>query len=250
MQQLGLGLDVGHAPTPITVEIGGDVIRYDWGSPAELGSAAFWTDQARRLQTSTATFRIGQTLAEEVTACLLGGFGVSAAVGLAAFSALRVAVDLEETVGAAAVEQVLREPLAVAGRAQRVRYRFPRQRARRIADALRALEEIEVPTEARELRQVLCGLPGIGPKTASWIVRNHLGSDEVAIIDIHIRRAGLGIGCFLPHWALPRDYGKYEQSFLSLARIGDVRPAILDAFIWFELQRLGPLASVYGIDRC
>lgn len=236
--------------TPITIEVSDDVVRYEWGSPAELGSAAFWTGQARRVQIPATGFRLGQTLAEEVTACLLGGFGVPSAVGLAAYDALRAAIDLEASVDAAAVERVLLQPLDIEGRKRPVRYRFPRQRATRIAGALQALREIEIPAGARELRHVLRGLPGIGPKTASWIVRNYLASDEVAIIDIHIRRAGLGIGCFLPGWTLPKDYDKFEQSFLSLARLGGVRPAILDAFMWYELQRLGPLASLYGIDRC
>jgi endonuclease III len=39
-------------------------------------------------------------------------------------------------------------------------------------------------------------LPGIGPKTASWIARNWLDADDVAILDIHIMRVGQVIGLF------------------------------------------------------
>ena len=44
------------------------------------------------------------------------------------------------------------------------------------------------------LRDWLLAIPGIGPKTASWIVRNRTGSSAVAIIDVHILRAGTSAG--------------------------------------------------------
>ncbi|MDZ3993341.1 hypothetical protein PspTeo4_24872 [Pseudomonas sp. Teo4] len=42
----------------------------------------------------------------------------------------------------------------------------------------------------RALRDWLLELPGIGYKTASWVARNWLDADDVAILDIHILRAG------------------------------------------------------------
>jgi N-glycosylase/DNA lyase len=143
---------------------------------------------------------------------------------------------------------LLQEPLSVAGHSRPLRYRFPRQRAHRIAGALRVLASDEPPNEPRAMREWLRAVPGIGPKTASWIVRNVTASSEVAIIDIHIRRAGVAIGCFLPRWRLPRDYGKFEHAFLLLAAHGDVPAAQLDATIWFELQRLGATARLYGVE--
>lgn len=234
----------------VSFAIGDDRVTFDWGLPHELGTAAFWTDQARRSVDAAKRddFRLGSTLAEEVAACLLGGYGVPAAVGSAALQRLRDGVDLNAPVAVAVVERLLREPLVVAGRARPVRYRFPRQRALRIARALEVLAATEPPEEPRILRDWLRGLPGVGPKTASWIVRNVTGSGEVAIIDIHIRRAGLAIGCFLPQWSLPWDYSKFESAFLLLAARGEVSAAHLDAFMWYELQRLGANARFYGIE--
>ena len=48
-----------------------------------------------------------------------------------------------------------------------------------------------LPQEPLSLREFLLQLHGIGYKTASWIVRNFTGSDDVAIVDIHLRRAGV-----------------------------------------------------------
>jgi endonuclease III len=53
------------------------------------------------------------------------------------------------------------------------------------------------------MRQLLLSIEGIGPKTASWIVRNVMGSDDVAIIDIHILRACTGMGVFLRTFDCP-----------------------------------------------
>jgi N-glycosylase/DNA lyase len=231
----------------VRFDVVGQAIRFDWGLPYELGSAAFWTDQARRARPRD-DFRLGATLAEEVTACLLGGHGVPSAVALAAFERLRTELDLAVCVKREDIERLLREPLVVAHRADPVRYRFPRQRADRIAVALAVLAAESPPSEALALRGWLRAIPGIGPKTASWIVRNLTGSNDIAVIDIHVHRAGLGIGCFLPGWRLPRDYGKFETAFLLLAECGHVPAAQLDATIWFELQRLGRIAGFYGIE--
>ncbi len=246
-----LTLDAGrYVPRLVSFGIDGDRVTFDWGLRHELGTAAFWTDQARRSADAAALrdFELGSTLAEEVAACILGGYGVPAPVGLAAFEKLRREVNLNGPVAACDVEQSLREPLVVPGRPRPIRYRFPRQRALRIASALEMIAATEPPLEARALREWLRRLPGVGPKTASWIVRNVTGSSEITIIDIHIRRAGLAIGCFLPQWMLPRDYSKFESAFLLVAALGDVPAAHLDAFMWYELQRLGAAARFYGVD--
>jgi thermostable 8-oxoguanine DNA glycosylase len=82
-------------------------------------------------------------------------------------------------------------------------------------------------------------LPGVGPKTASWIVRNHLGSDAVAIIDVHLLRAGVIAGVFDPRWSASRDYFLLEDLFLAWADHGGVSAAALDAVVWADMSRLG-----------
>jgi N-glycosylase/DNA lyase len=173
-----------------------------WGHGWQVGTAAYWIAltqtavQDGRLPDSPARHRIGADLTEEVAACLLGGHGLPHQVGRAAFEAVRAAGLLHRPAEPHELERVLRQPLQVGART--VRYRFPRQRAAYLAVALARLQAQPPPPSARALRGWLLELPGIGPKTASWIVRNHLGSNEVAIIDIHVLRAGIAASVFSP----------------------------------------------------
>ncbi|UWZ36408.1 hypothetical protein Drose_36155 [Dactylosporangium roseum] len=176
--------------------------------------------------------RLGRNLAEEVAACLLGGHGMPYETGLAAFHAVRDAGLLTRCADEGELERVLRAPLDVSGRT--VHYRFPAQRARWLAAALRYVSTQRPPTISHELRDWLLPVAGIGPKTAGWIVRNHLGSDEVAIIDVHVLRAGTDAGVFDPAWRPTVDYPRLEAFFLAWAGQGGVRAADLDAVIWSE----------------
>ena len=62
-----------------------------WGSVDAFPTPAYWAYQvvARRLVGKPAGYRLGRTLAEEVAACLLGGHGIPATVGLAAYDRMR-----------------------------------------------------------------------------------------------------------------------------------------------------------------
>jgi N-glycosylase/DNA lyase len=222
----------------IRLRVACSTLLFHWGHPHLLGTPAYWVDQARYERTTT--FKLGNNLLEEVAACLLGGYGMPAAVGLTAFQALRSSelIRIDPPPFAFEIEQVLRTPLALPEN-RVMRYRFPRQRAERLASCLHRLGAGNVPEDPLELRDWLLSLPGIGPKTASWIVRNHCASSEVAIIDVHVRRAGIAAGFFSPEWTLPRNYVQFEQAFLEIARIGQVPAAVLDACIWRQLQSLG-----------
>lgn len=235
-----------HPAPPIALRPAcGTCAETPWGEAWQLGSAAFWAEQAADFSLSEGRHRLGQTLREEVAVCILGGYGVPGQVGNAAFVALRdaglLAMDLDETSAVAAMTELLAQPLDV-GNGRRMRYRFYRQRPRRLVSALTELSTWEHEADAHtdvELRNRLIVLPGIGPKTASWIVRNHRDSDEVAIIDVHIRRAGISAGLFCTDWVLPRHYELFEQAFLSWAAYGAVSAANLDAAIWRMLSSLG-----------
>ena len=95
---------------------------------------------------------------------------------------------------------------------------------------------------AGELRHWLLTLPGVGPKTASWITRNWLNSDEVAIIDIHIHRAGLIAGFFSIDNVVHRDYAVMEVQFLEFSSRLGVRAAVLDALMWKHMRDSNSLA--------
>jgi len=212
-----------------------------WGHCWQVGTPAYWialTQLSRRdgdHRDEVTRHRLGSGLAEEIAACLLGGHGIPHHVGLAAFSAVRSCGVLESAPAAPDIEAVLRQPLRVEGRT--VRYRFAAQRSIYLADALSRLRDSPPPDDALRLRQWLLACHGIGPKTASWIVRNHLGSDEVAVIDIHVLRAGACAGIFAPDETASRHYNLLEALFLEWARHGAVSPADLDAVIWSERAR-------------
>lgn len=218
-----------------------------WGRSWELGSAAFWVEQVAADTVGGECRRkhaLGRSLREEVVACMLGGHGVPGDVGIAAFAVLRDAglLDGARPFDLARSRQLLNEPFTVPGRPRPVRYRYHQQRPARIAAALEAMNawasEVHLLDDVA-LRDRLVQLPGIGLKTASWIVRNHRGSDRVAIIDVHVRRAGVAAGVFCANWQLPRDYALFESAFLSWAAVGRVSAAELDATIWFLCARMG-----------
>ncbi|MGO9791649.1 MAG: hypothetical protein ACLP8S_19745 [Solirubrobacteraceae bacterium] len=223
----------------VKLRVGGQRVEFDWGEHFELGSAAFWIDQTRQHVQPT-DLGLGRTLREEVAACILGGYGLPAQVGLAAFRAVVQSglLDAGRLPTAAELELVLLQPLHI-GRAAAVHYRFPRQRAIRLTAALRYLELQQLPSEPHSIRRWLLECPGIGPKTAAWIIRNRRLGGDVAIVDVHIRRAGLVAGFFLPSWRLPRDYEWFENAFCAVASLGAVEPAALDACIWDICQSLG-----------
>lgn len=218
----------------------------EWGEAWQLGTAAFWVQQAHEFPNGPGRHRLGENLREELAICILGGYGVPGPVGNAAFIALRDAGMLDPALGeeaaATGMTRVLAEPLQVGSR--RMRYRFHQQRPRRLAAALTGLSAWECQVDDlgdSELRDQLTRLPGVGPKTASWVVRNYRDSDNIAIIDIHIHRAGLSAGVFCADWTLPRDYGRFEDAFLAWAAAGRVSAANLDAAIWRLLSTMGRL---------
>jgi N-glycosylase/DNA lyase len=209
-----------------------------WGQPHHIGSCAYWIDQTR-CQNPIRSHALGDTLREEIAACLLGGYGIRAEVATAAYKLIRSSglLTSSSTPSPGEIEAVLRRRLLL-GPGHEVHYRFPAQRARRLAAALAFTLEQEAPARARDLRDWLLTIPGIGPKTASWVVRNNLNSDEVAIIDVHVRRAGVSAGFFDERWRLPRDYLVFEKMFLTVARLGGVPASALDACIWGQSHRL------------
>jgi N-glycosylase/DNA lyase len=175
---------------------------------------------------------------------LLGGHGLPHQVGLAAFEAVRADGLLRRPVDMSDIEQVLRRPLKIGDRT--VRYRFPAQRARYLVGALARLRTQHPPESARALREWLLDLPGIGPKTAGWIIRNHLTSDDVAVIDIHVLEAGIDASVFDASWTPARHYDLLQAMFLAWARQGEVSAADLDAVIWAERARI---PKVYTSSR-
>jgi len=221
---------------PPDVQVLGDI---RWGAFDEVGTPAYWRVQAwhhERLGTYS-DLRLGRGLSEELTACLLGGYGMPADLALAAYRRLRSEGLIRSGVKQEVLEGVLREPFFIRGGSRH--YRFARQKARYLSRCLELLDGFEPDGRSDVgLRDSLAEFPGIGPKTASWIVRNYRDSDSVAILDVHIVRAGRMIGLFNADADPQRHYFRLERQFLALAKALDVRAALLDAMIWDQMRRM------------
>lgn len=214
-----------------------------WGRFEDFFTPAFWVTRSwiDGPGSPMAQYAIGRSLREEVVACLLGGHGMPAEIGVAAFRRLRDRGLLTGVVDHAAIEEALAEPMEIGGR--RVRYRYPRTKAEFVASALRRLEEGTAPmNSAVMLRNWLMTFSGIGYKTASWITRNVTHSDEVAILDIHVVRAGLLMGLFLPGCSVQRDYLEMEKQLVDFAQAAGLRLSTFDSVIWCYMRHFGTMA--------
>jgi thermostable 8-oxoguanine DNA glycosylase len=209
-----------------------------WGRFDELLTPAYWRGQSWQHQElgNYQNLRLGRSLAEEVTACLLGGFGMKAELGLAAFERLRTREMLNADVSSDEFETALAEPFVIADKMRR--YRFPRQKAGYLAGSLAKLAEITEPQDDVEFRDLLADLPGIGPKTASWVVRNYRDSNRVAILDVHIIRAGEHIGLFPANSNPQRNYRGLESDFLEFSLAIAAPASMLDGLMWDYMRRL------------
>ena len=211
-----------------------------WGHTADFFSPAFWKYQshAHRDAGRFQCHALGRTLVEEVSACLLGGYGIPAELGLAAFARLRDEGLLSGLAETDELERALTKPFKVANAPRK--YRFARQKAKYLCGAINAVPALTPTRDGRRLRSQLISITGIGPKTASWIVRNHLGSDDVAILDVHITRASVAAGVFPENADPARNYFELEQRFLEFCAAIDEPVSLLDAIMWDYMRRIFP----------
>lgn len=209
----------------------------EWGRFDAFGTMAYWVNQTVRggYADQVAAIAHGSDLISETVFCLLGGFGITAESARAACSSVRDLLECRTSPTAEDIEEVLRRPLPDG----MGRYRFPRQRAFRVAEAVARIRSATPPGAPLELRDYLLSMNGIGPKTAAWIVRNVTGSTDFAIIDVWLVRALVWAGVFRPDWRVERHYERFEAAFLQLAAHGNVPPGALDLCIWEQARRVG-----------
>jgi thermostable 8-oxoguanine DNA glycosylase len=218
-----------------------------WGHYEHALTPAFWAANVWMDGSSPSRhYRLGDDLQQEVVACLLGGFGIPAEVGLAAFN--RIQLRLRD-VGAtsptrADLETILRQPLRVRGRT--IRYRFPKQRAAYVAQAISDVDQLdEAALNDVALRDRLTEIAGVGLKTASWVVRNWRGSESVAILDVHLIRACQAMDVFRRAQSPARHYRAMESQFLAFCHGIGFSPALVDAVIWRTMRKLSaPLMRI------
>lgn len=213
-----------------------------WGEPWTLFTPAYWLSQfwmndLDKVQHSP--YQARGSLAEEVVFCLLGGFGITAELATAAFEVCceqRLIKTMESN--PEVWSAVLLRPLSFNGKTQH--YRYPNQKARFLAAAMRFLKENSLEeASGLTLRDSLLKIQGIGPKTAGWITRNYSDSDEVAILDIHIVRAGVLCGFFGCDERVEKNYFAMETRFIKFSEALGVRPSVLDCLMWDQMRSLG-----------
>jgi hypothetical protein len=185
----------------------------------------------------------------EILFCLLGGFGItyehnrSAAEAVAELEPFAGWWDDDELFEAiVSVLSLARfEPARRNGNLRR--YRFPRRKAMLIVSARRWLllhhpldEWLLTLASEKDRREFLCRCPGIGPKTASWVLRNLGWAKELAVLDVHLVRALSEADRVADDVHLPRDYDVVEEAFLRWCRELAAPPAAFDLFVW-EWQR-------------
>lgn len=218
-----------------------------WGAIEAFPTPAYWAYQvyARRVSGDRINYKLGATLKEEVGACLLGGHGIPSNVGLAAFQHVKERGAFgDQPPSEETLLEWLKEPLAIGGR--QVRYRFAKQKARYLCAALQKLSAEQPPLgSGKVLRDWLLDIPGIGYKTASWVARNWLDADDVAILDIHILRAGLLGKFFDSSLTVERHYLELEEQFIRFSRGLGVKASELDALMWLEM--MSSPATVHSI---
>lgn len=178
---------------------------------------------------------------DEIVACLLGGFGFKAEIGWAAFERLKKRHLIKKGIDYLSIVNALSEPLKVGN--TWTHYRFPRQKSKYVYDFL-CRDDLDYAPLENDLafRSWLLTINGIGPKTASWITRNYFQSDNVAIIDIHLYRAGILTGFVSPDLDIQKDYFEIEQCFLDYCRSLKVKPSVMDMVMWSNMKMTNKIA--------
>jgi thermostable 8-oxoguanine DNA glycosylase len=224
-----------------------------WGQAGVFFSPAFW--KSRLWYATNAShdayldYDTGETLHDEVAACLLGGHGITSEMAQAAYAVLHSRGLLVP--GAKRrrkdIESALLQPLVIPGKRTPVKYRFPALKASYLALALDRLDQEAPPSGDFEFREWLRSMKGIGWKTASWVTRNWRHSNEVAIIDIHVFRACSIAGVFQgSEETISTRYAGLEQRFLEFAHAIKEEPRRLDVLIWRMTKDAGSMAiAVY-----
>lgn len=216
-----------------------------WGDPCTLFTPAYWLSQlwmSGMDQAAHTPYRAHGTVHEELVFCMLGGYGITVELATAAFHECRDAGLIERLEPDEALwSKQLQQLLLVNGKLQR--YRYPNQKARFLAGAMRFLHDYPLESlGGKALRDALLLIKGVGPKTAGWVARNCLDCDEVAILDIHLVRAGQLCNLFSMNQRVERDYFTMETRFIEFCHALAARPAVLDCLIWDQMRGYGALA--------
>lgn len=214
-----------------------------WGSYVQLYTPAFWKLQylLSDFSGNRISHKLSSSLLEEIVMCILGGYGIPAEIGILAFKHLKENDLIQQNISFESIYNVLAQPMTN-DNGKQIRYRFFKQKSLYVYKFLnRADLEIIPQNNDLELRNWLLTIDGIGLKTASWITRNWMHSDNVAIIDIHIFRAGQLTGFFTKKSL--SDYLTLEREYLNFCNALQVSASNMDALIWGYMKKNTKLAG-------
>jgi N-glycosylase/DNA lyase len=215
-----------------------------WGDYCELYTPAFWKFMYHNdiSNSNEYSHRLGTTVHEEVIACILGGYGIPAELGLAAFERMKKHELIQPKTKYEHIQKALAEPFELLDGSIR-KYRFTTQKSEYIFQYLQRSDLNDIPTENHfAFREWLLSNPGIGLKTASWITRNWFNSEHVAILDIHVLRAGKIAGFFTNTENVSSKYLEMETIYIDFCQGLNVLPSQLDAIIWKFMKKTNRLA--------
>jgi N-glycosylase/DNA lyase len=214
-----------------------------WGDYCQLYTPAFWKFLYDNRGDNQRPFshKLGNSIIEEIVACLLGGYGMPSELGLLAFKRLRDEHLINPGIDFAQIQEALAIPLQMSNGIFK-RYRFYNQKSKFIHNFLKRDDLAYIPVDNDlKLRSWLLTVEGIGLKTASWITRNWLQSQNVAILDIHILRAGRIAG-FFRHMDVGKHYFALEKDFIDFCAALDALPSDMDALIWSYMKKTNTMA--------
>ena len=195
-----------------------------------------------------------ENIEDELLFCLLGGYGIAEEHGRSAWLTVRQLDPFSECWRdddlfhkiTATLKLPQFEPRRADGSLRR--YRFPKRKAAIIVEArkwVRSRKPLEECLlywdDPKDRRRILLGCPGLGLKSASWLLRNLGMGDELAVLDVHLVRALQDAKRIGNDIRLPRDYYAVEKAFLDWCHELNAPSAEFDLFIW-EWQR-GTLRS-------
>lgn len=218
--------------------------RLLWGSPYQLYTPAFWKLQylMNAFEDSSNIHRISDDIFDEIVLCILGGYGIPSEMGMLAYERLKSRGLVDRNARHDQLLQALTEPFGLEN-GKSVRYRFSAQKANYIHSFLVRADLDQIPEQDDLLlREWLTTVKGIGPKTASWITRNWMRSERVAILDIHLLRAGVITGFFDPVYNIETEYYRLEAKYLTFCNLLEVKPSDMDAIIWSYMKKNNKLA--------
>lgn len=215
-----------------------------WGHYCQLYTPAFWKYMylVYGSEVGLDNHRIGSTIIEEIIACILGGYGMPSELGIAAFERLKSKSLIKPGVSFTKIHEALCDPFEMLDGSLK-RYRFYNQKSKYVHKLLQRTDLDQIPLHHDgSLRTWLLSVEGIGFKTASWITRNWLQSENVAILDVHILRAGKIAGFFDDQCDVATHYLDLESNYISFCNALGVLPSNMDAIIWNYMKKTNKLA--------